>query len=412
MTAGRNPLIFIFVTRLIDAIGFGIVMPVLPQLLIHLGEPNVAAADRTAGFLLITYSVLQFFCGPIVGNLSDRFGRRPVILASLYAFAVDFAVMGFAPSIGWLFVGRAIAGMAGAVYVPANAYVADVTAPADRARSFGFVGAAFGVGFVLGPAIGGLLGQLGPRAPFFAAAALAAVNFLFGIIVLPESLPKERRRAFDWKRANPFGAILRLRRFPHVLFYALAMVVFLVANNVYPSTWSFFMTAKFNWPPGWIGGSLAATGIAMALVQMGLIGRVVAKVGEMGSALLGLGAATIACVAYALASAPWMIFAIIAPGALQALAYPSLNALMSRAMPADEQGELQGSVASLGGLANIFGPLAMTQTFAYFAAPNTPIYFPGAAFVLAGALNLVGAALLLSQRPRSHLPEGMAVQAE
>jgi DHA1 family tetracycline resistance protein-like MFS transporter len=408
----RNPLIFIFVTRLIDAIGFGIIMPVLPQLLIHLGEPNVAAAARVAGILLVTYSVLQFLCGPIVGSLSDHFGRRPVILASLFAFACDFTIMGFAPTVAWLFVGRAMAGIAGAVYVPANAYVADISTPENRARAFGLVGSAFGLGFILGPALGGLLGHLGPRAPFFAAAALAAANFLFGIFVLPESLSKERRRAFTWARANTFGTLAQLARKPHVLGYALAMMIYLTANTVYPSTWAFVMTAKFNWPSWLIGLSLAATGVVMATVQVTVIGRLVKRIGEMGAALVGLCVGACTMIAYALAPQAWMIFAITLLGGLQALSYPALNALMSRAMPADEQGELQGGVASLSSLATIIGPLLVTQTFAHFAAPGASFYFPGAAFVLSAMLLLCAAAMLVAQRGRAPSPAPVRVAPE
>ena len=401
MTSSRNPLIFIYVTRLLDAMGFGIVMPVLPQLLIHLGEPNVAAAARVGSWLLVTYSLLQFLCGPIVGNLSDRYGRRPVILASLFAYACDFTIMGVAPTVAWLFVGRAAAGMAGAVYVPANAYVADITAPENRAKAFGLIGSAFGLGFILGPAIGGLLGHLGPRAPFFAAAGLAAANFLFGLFVLPESLPKERRRAFDLSRANMLGTVFRLARTPYLLGYALAVAIYFIANTVYPSTWAFVMTAKFNWPSWLIGASLAATGLVMAGAQIFVIGRLVKRIGEMGAALTGLLWGAGALVAFALAPQGWMIFAITMLGGLQALSYPALNALMSRTMPANEQGELQGGVASLSSLANIIGSWVMPQTFAFFAAPGTRFYFPGAAFVLASLLMLFAAAVLVSQRGRA-----------
>lgn len=412
MSSNRNPLIFIYVTRLLDAIGFGIVMPVLPELLLHLGEPNVAQAGRLAGYLLVTYSVLQFLFGPVIGNLSDRFGRRPVILASLAAFAIDFSIMGFAPTVGWLFFGRAAAGIAGAVYVPANAYVADISTPENRAKAFGLVGSAFGLGFILGPAIGGLLGHLGPRAPFFAAAALAGANFLFGLFVLPESLPKERRRAFDWARANILGALIDLGKKPHVLGYALAMMTYFVANTVYPSTWSFVMTAKFHWPSWVIGASFAATGVVMAGVQIFVIGRLVKRIGEMGAALTGLGWGACGLLAFALAPQGWMVFVITFLSALQALSYPALNALLSRAVPANEQGELQGGVASLSSLANIVGPFAMTQTFAYFAAPGTVFYFPGAAFVLGSALMLVAVAILISQRGRSGAPEPARVPSD
>jgi MFS transporter, DHA1 family, tetracycline resistance protein len=397
---GRNPLIFIFVTRLIDAMGFGIVMPVLPQLLLHMGEPDIAAATRTGGILLVTYAVLQFFCGPIIGNLSDRFGRRPIILASLFAYCADYLLMGFAPTILWLFIGRAIAGIAGAVYVPANAFVADVTPPEKRAHAFGIVSSAFGLGFILGPGIGGLLGELGPRAPFFAAAALAAVNFLFGAFVLPESLPPERRRAFSWRRANPLGAVTMLSHHPGVLVYALTVVLFLIGNNVYPSTWAFFTTAKFDWSTGMIGLSLVATGIAMAGAQAFLTGRLSKRLGEFGAALLGLSVAAAIAVAYAFITRGWMVFALTFIGALQAIAYPALNALMSKHVPANAQGELQGSVASLSSIANVVGPLLMTQVMAFYTAATAPVYFPGAAFILAAVINLLGFTLLAMRGKR------------
>lgn len=397
---GRNPLIFIFVTRLIDAMGFGIVMPVLPQLLLHMGEPDIAAATRTGGILLVSYAVLQFFSGPLIGNLSDRFGRRPIILASLFAYGVDYLLMGFAPTIAWLFIGRAIAGIAGAVYVPANAFVADVTPPEKRAHAFGLVGSAFGLGFILGPGVGGLLGELGPRAPFFAAAALAGINFLFGVFVLPESLPRERRRPFSWRRANPLGAVTMLRHHRGVLLYALTVVAFLIGNNVYPSTWAFFMTAKFEWSTGMIGLSLVATGIAMAGAQAFLTGRLSKRIGELGAATFGLISAATFALAYAFITDAWMVFALTFLGAVQAITYPALNALMSQRVPANAQGELQGGVASLSSIANVVGPLVMTQTMAFFTAASAPVYFPGAAFVLAAAINFFGVGLLLVARRR------------
>jgi DHA1 family tetracycline resistance protein-like MFS transporter len=395
-----NPLIFIFITRVIDAIGFGIVMPVLPQLLLSMGEPNVAVAARKAGYLLAVYAVCQFICGPIVGNLSDQFGRRPVILASLFAYGFDYLLMGFAPTVGWLFIGRAVAGMAGAVFVPANAYVADITPPQERAKAFGLVGAAFGVGFILGPAVGGLLGELGPRAPFFGASALAIANLCFGLFVLPESLPKERRRKFEWSRANPLGAAIALSHFPALFGLAASLLLFLIANNVYPSTWAFFMSAKFNWPPWLIGLSLAATGVGMATVQAGLTGRIVARFGERRTAVIGLTAASVQCAIYSVLPYGWLVFPITLFGALQGVAYPSLNALMTHQVPPTRQGELQGAMASLSSIASMFGPFAMTQTLAHFSAPGASPYFPGAAFVLASTLTALSITLLVVETRR------------
>src|SRR6185295_6084282 len=264
---GKYALLFIFLTVLIDSIGFGIIMPVMPQLLVTLTGATMAHATLIAGWLLTTYALLQFACGPIMGNLSDRFGRRPVLLASLAAFAFDYMLMGLAPTVGWLFLGRAIAGIAGAVYSPAMAYIADVSAPEKRAQSFGVMGAAFGLGFIIGPALGGLLGELGPRAPFFAAAGLAGINFLYGLFVLPESLPKERRRKFEWSRANPLGTLTALKRYPAVMAIAGAVFLWQLAHQVYPSTWAFFAKIRFQWTEIEIGASLAFVGILMAFTQ-------------------------------------------------------------------------------------------------------------------------------------------------
>jgi DHA1 family tetracycline resistance protein-like MFS transporter len=394
-----SPLIFIFVTRLLDAVGFGIVMPVLPQLLLSMGMPDVAEATRVSGMLVVTYAVLQFLFGPVIGNLSDRFGRRPVIMISLFAYSVDYLLMGFAPTIAWLFIGRALAGIAGAVYIPANAFVADVTPPEQRARAFGLVSSAFGIGFILGPALGGLLGELGPRAPFFAAAALAALNLLFGLLVLPESLPPEKRRPFSWRRATPLGARAALARHPEVLVYAVVTFALLVATAVYPSTWAFFLTARFDSSPKTIGMSLAATGVMMAIVQGGLTGRIVSRIGEARAALIGLAACSAACLANALALQLWMIFAIPVVFGLQALAYPSLSALMTRRAPPDAQGELQGAIGAVSSLANIVGPLVMTQVLAFFTSPAAPLQFAGAALALAAVLNLTAFVVLLLLRP-------------
>lgn len=406
LQARKHALAFIFLTVLIDTIGFGIIMPVMPQLIVELTGETVARATFIGGALLVTYAVLQFLCGPIMGNLSDRFGRRPVLLVSLAAFALDYMLMGFAPTIGWLFLGRAIAGVAGAVYSPAMAYIADVSPPEKRAQGFGLVGAAFGLGFIIGPAIGGLLGELGPRAPFFAAAALGALNFVYGLFVLPESLPAEQRRKFEWTRANPLGALMALRRYPAVVAIAGAVFLWQLSHQVYPATWSFFATIRFGWTASEIGLSLAFVGVLMAFTQGYLTGRIVPRIGEHRAVLIGVGSGLVSLLALAFATQTWAAYAALLMGMLQGLAYPSMNAIMSKQVGADQQGELQGAIASMMSLTTILGPLVMTQTLGRFSQATAPIYFPGAAFLLAAALALLALAIVLrGSASSSALPE-------
>ena len=384
---GRGPskhaLAFIFLTVLIDTIGFGIVMPVMPQLIVELTGQPLAQATFIGGWLLTSYAVMQFICGPIMGNLSDRFGRRPVLLASLAAFAIDYALMGFAPTLAWLFLGRVLAGVAGAVYSPAWAYVADVSPPEKRAQSFGVMGAAFGVGFIVGPALGGLLGEFGPRAPFFAAAALGALNFVYGLFVLPESLPADKRRTFEWKRANPLGTLMSLRRYPAVMAIAGAVFLWQLAHQVYPSSWSFFAEIRFDWSPGEIGASLAFVGLLMAFTQAVLTGRIVKHLGEQRAVVIGLASGAASMLLLAFSDVGWFAYVAMTAGLLQFIAYPSMNAIMSKQVPPDSQGELQGGVSSLMSLTTIIGPLLMTQILGRFSGAGAPIYFPGAAFLLA-----------------------------
>jgi DHA1 family tetracycline resistance protein-like MFS transporter len=403
---GKHALAFIFLTVLIDTIGFGIILPVMPQLIVELTGETVARATYLGGWLLVTYAVLQFACGPVMGNLSDRFGRRPVLLASLAAFAFDYMLMGFAPTLGWLFLGRAIAGLAGAVYSPAMAYIADVSPPDKRAQGFGMMGAAFGLGFIIGPAIGGFLGELGPRAPFFAAAALGALNFVYGLFVLPESLPPERRRKFEWKRANPLGTLMALRRYPAVVAIAGAVFLWQLAHQVYPSTWSFFANIRFRWSEAEIGLSLAFVGVLMAFTQGFLTGRIVPRIGEHRAVLIGVVSGVVSMLALAFATNTWAAYAAMLIGMLQGLAYPSMNAIMSKQVAADQQGELQGGVASMMSLTTILGPLIMTQTLGRFSEATAAIYFPGAAFLLAAMLALLSLAIVLrAAAPSSALPE-------
>lgn len=400
----RRAFIFIFCTRLLDAISFGLIMPVMPELLMEVGRMSLAEATRIGGWLFITYAALQFLFGPLMGALSDQFGRRPIIFLSLAAFAADYVLLAVAPTLMWLFVGRAIAGVAGAVYAPANAFAADITAPEERGKMFGRLGAAFGLGFIIGPALGGLVGELGPRAPFVLAAVLSAANLVFGYLALPESLPPERRRRLEWRRANPLGGLLALGRYGGVIGIILAYFLFALAFNVYPGTWSYYAEAKFDWSSAMIGLSLMCTGTFMALVQFNLTGPIIKRLGEAKTALLAMCVAIGGCIAYAFIPYGWMVFVVQPLVSLQALVFPSINALISRRVSASEQGALQGVMGSMTALGSMFGPVMLTQTLAHFTEENAPIYFPGAAFALAGmlmAVSLVALSLELGRQKRA-----------
>lgn len=383
---GRHALAFVTITVLIDVIGFALIIPVLPALLVDLTGDTVSRAAIEGGWLAFVYAATQFLCAPVLGNLSDRFGRRPVLLFAVGALGVDYIIMGLAPTLGWLFVGRTISGMAGASFTPAYAYVADVTPPERRAQSFGMISAAFGIGFILGPALGGLLGGFGPRTPFFAAAALSLLNLAYGWLVLPESLPVERRRPFDWRRANPLGTLVQVRRQRVVLGLLAALFLWSLANQVMPATWSFYTKFRFGWSEAMIGASLATAGVAMATAQMGLLRILVPRLGERRTALLGVALGTVGYLGYGSATAGWMMFAWLATWMFGALVMPVTNAVMSHRIAPDAQGELQGAVASLFSLSAILGPPLMTQLFGRFSSPGAAVRFPGAAFVAASLL--------------------------
>jgi DHA1 family tetracycline resistance protein-like MFS transporter len=386
-TPGKQALVFVAITVLLDTIGFGLIMPVMPTLLVDLTGESVGRAAIYGGWLAFIYAAVQFLAAPVLGNLSDHYGRRPVLLFAVGALGLDYIVMGLAPTLGWLFVGRTIAGIAGASFTPAYAYVADITPPQKRAQSFGVVSAMFGVGFIAGPAIGGLLGGLGPRAPFFAAACLSLVNFTYGWFLLPESLPPEKRRRFDWSRANPLGTLAQVKKHPVVLRLLLALFLWMVAHQVMPATWSFYTKYRFGWSPATIGASLALAGLVMATSQATLMRVVVPRLGERRAALMGIVIAGIGYLGYAFATAGWMMFAWLATWFFGAIVMPSTNALMSHGVAADAQGELQGAVASLYSLSSIVGPPLMTQLFGRFTALDAPVHFPGVAFVAAAVLT-------------------------
>lgn len=380
-----NATVFIVATILIDAIGFGIVIPVLPRLVMEVGHLDLPAATRMGGWLSVVYALMQFLCGPLAGNLGDRFGRRPVLLLSLAGLAVDYVLMGFAHTLALLFLGRLIAGVFGASFSPASAALADITAPEDRAKRFGLVGAAFGIGFILGPALGGLLGEFGHRMPFYAAAICSAINFVFGFFFFPETLPPEKRRPFNLARANPVGALLQARKMRGVLGLAGILLLWNIASMVYPATWSFFAIAQYGWSNGMIGLSLALAGISMAVVQATVLGRVVKRFRERRTAMIGVAVAAIGYLSYALVPYAWFAMIVIVLTALQALVQPSITALMSQRAPADAQGEMQGFIGSLNAVGAIVAPLLLNPALAWFTGPSAPFHFPGAAFVIASA---------------------------
>jgi len=385
-TKTRHALAFIAVTLLLDTIGFGLIMPVYPKLLVDLTGESLSRAAVYGGWLGFVYAAMQFVWAPVLGNLSDRYGRRRVILFAVGALGIDYIIMGVAPTLAWLFIGRAISGAAGASFTPAYAYVADISPPERRAQNFGIVSASFGTGFIIGPAIGGLLGSLGPRAPFFVAAALSIVNFFYGFFVLPESLPPERRRAFQWRRANPLGTLAQMRKHPVVLGLLAALFLWGVANQVMPTTWAFYTKFRFGWSEAMIGASLAVAGLVMVLSQATMMRYVVPRLGERKASIIGILGGIAAYLGFGLSTAGWMMFAALSGWFFGALVMPTVNALMSHRIARDAQGELQGAVASLFSLSAIIGPPLMTHLFARFTAPGASIHLPGAAFIAAAAL--------------------------
>ena len=382
----RRAAAFVFVTVLIDAMGIGIIMPVMPDLIRELTDLPLGAAALWGGYLSFVYAVMQFAFGPTLGNLSDRFGRRPVLLVSLFTLAVDYLIMGFAPTLWLLFVGRVLAGIAGATYSTANAFIADVSPPDRRARNFGLIGAGFGVGFVAGPLIGGLAGELGTRAPFFVAAALAMVNFAYGALVLPESLAPENRRRFDWRRANPFGAARQIAGMPMVAWFFVAVFLFDLAHYAYPAVWSFYTKEAFAWSNAEIGLSLAIVGASFAVAQGWLIRFILPRLGEVGTAFWGFIVSIAGLVIFGIATEGWVVYAVIPFTGLGALITPAMTALMSRRVPANAQGELQGALSGVLGITLIISPVLMTQIFGYSTSEAAPIYLPGAPFLAAAAL--------------------------
>ncbi len=386
---------FVLLTVFIYSVGFGIIMPGLPQLIQDLAQVNLAEATRIGAWIGAAYAIFQFLMGPMVGNLGDRFGRRPVFLFSLAAFGTDFLLMGLAPSVLWLFVGRAVAGGLGAIFGPANAAMADMSSSEERAASFGKVGAAFGFGFIMGPAIGGLLADYGTRLPFFVAAGLAFANCIYGYFVFPETMPKERRRPFEWHRANPFGALASIGKIKGILPFTLTYFLWLCATNVYPASWAFFAPAQFGWDSKMVGISLTTVGVSMALFQSFIIGPAVQKYGERKTAIFAICYGIVAFIINAFLTNGWIALTLTLFNGFSGMAMPAINAMMSQRAPANQQGELQGLNGSLSALALLLAQLVYNNSLAHFTSNASAVYFPGAPFLIAAGVSIITLLVLL-----------------
>ena len=380
---------FIFITMLIDITGLGIIIPVIPTLIKELIHSDISEAAKIGGWLTFAYAITQFVFAPLIGSLSDKYGRRPIILISLFGFSLDYLLLSFAPTITWLFIGRIIAGVTGASITTASAYIADVSTTENRTKNFGLIGAAFGLGFIIGPVIGGLLGQFGSRVPFYAAAILCMINFLYGYFVLPESLSIENRRTFSWKRANPVGAFLSLKKYPNLIGLVSAIFILYVASHAVQSNWSYYTIYRFNWDEKMVGISLGIVGLLVGIVQGGLIRYTSPKLGNEKSIYLGMALYTIGMFLFAFASQSWMMFLFLIPYCLGGIAGPALQAMVSQEVLPTEQGEIQGTLTSLMSASSIIGPPLMSTVFYFFTHKEAPFQFAGAPFILGGFLMFI-----------------------
>ena len=396
MRSEKQSLIFIFVTVLVDVIGVAVIIPVIPELIGNLAEVSVDEAASIGGMMMMAFSAMQFLFAPVMGELSDRFGRRPLLLISLFGLGLDYLFHAFAPTIALLFVGRIVAGICGATVTVANAYIADVSTPENKAKNFGMIGAAFGLGFILGPVIGGVFGEyFGFRSPFFVSAGLALLNFGYGYFILPESLPKDKRRAIEPKKMIPGASLKRLGNYK--AFGGLLVAFFLshMAGQAMPSVWTFFTIERFGWSELDIGASLAAVGVMVAIVQAGLIGVLVKRLGPTLVIKIGFLLWTTGMILFAMASQSWMMYAFLIPYALGGIAGPTIQSLLSNHVSGSEQGNLQGTLTSLISLTAIAGPLVHTQLFDYFSGSGAPVYFPGAPFAMGAVFLVAGSAFAI-----------------
>ncbi len=385
---------FIFITLLIDVIGFGIIIPVLPKLLAQMNHITINEASKYGGYLLFAFAIAQFFFSPVMGNLSDQYGRRPILLLSLLGFSIDYLILAFAPDFWWFFVGRIIAGITGASFTTAAAYIADISTPETRSKNFGMIGAAFGLGFIIGPFLGGVLGQYGLKIPFYAAAGLSFANFLYGFFILPESLALENRRKFDIKRANPWGSLKQIAKYKQLRYLLLAFLFLNIGSHAVQSTWNYFTMYRFEWTEAMVGYSLAVVGILVAIVQAGLAQKAAYIFGLERSIVLGFALYTIGMFLFAFATQTWMMFVFLIPYCFGGIAMPNLQSFMVGKVEPNQQGELQGGLTSLMSLTTIIGPIMMTSIFYFFTTDRVPIVFPGAAFFMGGIM--MGISLLIS----------------
>lgn len=385
----NKPLILIFMTLLIDVIGFGIIIPIIPKLLETMGGYSVSEAATVGAWMIFAFAFPQFLFAPVMGNLSDRFGRRPVLITALFGMGLDYVFHALAPGIGMLFIGRIIAGICGASFTTASSYIADISTPEKRAQNFGLIGVAFGLGFILGPVLGGFSAGFGPRAPFWMAAALSLLNGILCLLFLPESLGKENRRPFNIKRANPVGTLLQLRKYPAVLKLMVPLFLLYLASHAVQSNWSFYTKYKFRWDEQMIGLSLGLVGLVSAIVQGGLIRIIIPKLGNMKSILTGFTLYMAGMLMFALSGNTGMMFASVALYCLGGISGPALQGEMSLAVPPDEQGELSGGLTGIMSITAIIGPLIMNNLFAAFSGKNAIAELPGAPMLLGAFLILI-----------------------
>jgi len=387
MRKPRGAVLIIYLTLFVDVIGLGIIYPILPRMIQHLVGGDLSLSSQYGGWLMFLYSLMQFFFAPVLGAISDQYGRRPVILLSLLGFGIDYIFLGFAPTIFWLFIGRTISGITGASFTTANAYIADISTDENRAKNFGRVSAMFGLGFIIGPSLGGILSHhFGDRFPFIFSAGLAFLNFLLGLWFLPESLNRENRRKFEWLRANPFKTLLRLGQFPKNFLLIAALFCIYFADQATQSSWTYYTIQKFGWSDQWVGYSLGFVASMIVLVQGFALGLITARLGLKNSIYLGCLLSVIGFLSFSLATKGWMMFIFMIPFALGGIAGASIKSLITADFPANEQGELQGSLTSILSISTILGPLFMTNLFSYFSRKSAPVYFPGAPFLAAAVL--------------------------